>query len=395
MASLSEAQAACVAHGGFVAGAERFDGRCFGVSAAEAGAMDPQQRLLLEVGYEALHGGGARRAALLGGDGGVWVGIERPDWALLAAARPASVYAVTGDTASVAGGRLSFVLGLQGPCVSVDTACSSALAALHGAWAAVRAGECGGGVASAVSLKLSPRPTLGAAAAGMLSVDGRCKTWDARANGYVRSEGVGCAAVAAGEAGLRLLGVAVRQDGRSASLTAPNGSAQRVLLGAALAAAALAAEGVSRLEAHGTGTALGDPTEAGSLAAVLCGGGGGGGGGGGAAALSVCAAKGSIGHSEAPSGQVGLQRVAAALARLCEGGNAQLRRLNPLVGERWGGAAVALGRLPWALGARAREALGVERHLLCRDAGHRRRRRRPAAAPGRRGAPTRAARRRG
>merc|ERR1712147_526881 len=150
--------------------------------------------------------------------GGVWVGIERPDWALLAAARPASVYAVTGDTTSVACGRLSFALGLQGPCVSMDTA-----------WAA-----------AAVSLKLSPLPTLGAAAAGMLSVDGRCKTWDARANGYVRSEGVGCAAVAAGEAGLRLLGVAVRQDGRSASLTAPNGSAQRVLLGAAWGAAGVA-----------------------------------------------------------------------------------------------------------------------------------------------------------
>ena len=114
-------QAACASHGGFVEGAVGFDHRRFGVSAAEAGAMDPQQRLLLEASYEALHGGGARRAALLGGDGGVWVGIERPDWALLQALAPSpSVYAVTGDTASVAGGRLSFVLGLQGPCVRGD-----------------------------------------------------------------------------------------------------------------------------------------------------------------------------------------------------------------------------------------------------------------------------------
>ena len=225
--SLSEVQASAVSHGGFVRGAEGFDAAAFGVSPAEAAATDPQQRLLLEVGYAALHGGGARRALLLGGGGGVFVGIERPDWALLAAGRPASVYSVTGDTISVACGRLSFVLGLQGPCLSVDAACASALTALHVAWRAVGSGECGSAAAAAVSLKLSPHPTLGTAAAGMLSADGRCKTWDARANGYVRSEGVGCAALhadaagTAGTAGLSvgLAGAAVRQDG-SASLTA-------------------------------------------------------------------------------------------------------------------------------------------------------------------------------
>ena len=143
-------------HGGFVAGAQRFDARAFGVSPAEAGAMDPQQRLLLEVRYEALHGGGARRATLMGGDGGVFLGIERPDWAL---AQPpsarGSVYAVTGDNVSAAAGRVSFVLGLQGPCSSVDTACASALAAVHGGAHAVRGGECGErALALAVSLKL-------------------------------------------------------------------------------------------------------------------------------------------------------------------------------------------------------------------------------------------------
>ena len=168
--ALSEVQAACVSHGGFVRDAERFDNAAFGVSAAESGAMDPQQRLLLETAYAALHASGARRSTLLGGEGGVFVGIERPDWALLASSRPSSVYAVTGDTTSVASGRLSFALGLQGPCVSVDTACSSALVALHGAWRAVLSGECPEGAASAVSLKLTPHPTLGAAAAGMLSL---------------------------------------------------------------------------------------------------------------------------------------------------------------------------------------------------------------------------------
>ena len=128
----------------------------------------------------------------MGGDSGVFVGIERPDWAL---AQPpsarSSVYAVTGDNVSVAAGRISFVLGLQGPCSSVDTACSSALAALHGGSHAVRALECGDALALAVSLKLVPHTTLGVASAGLLSTDGRCKTLDARANGYARSEGVG------------------------------------------------------------------------------------------------------------------------------------------------------------------------------------------------------------
>ena len=133
-------------------------------------------RLLLEVGYESLHGGGERRSSLLGGDGGVFVGIERPDWHSVMSMLPelqSSVYAATGGTVSVASGRLSFVLGMQGPCLSVDTACSSALVAVHGGGCAVRNGECGSAVALGVSLKLLPYGTLGAAQAGMLSVDGR------------------------------------------------------------------------------------------------------------------------------------------------------------------------------------------------------------------------------
>ena len=354
--ALSETQKACVAHGGFVGGAERFDNRLFGVSRAEAGAMDPQQRLLLEVGYEALHGAGARRSSLLGGGEGVFVGIERPDWALLSSLRPSSVYAVTGDTISVACGRLSFVLGMQGPCMSVDTACASALVALHGAWRSILSGDCDGAIAAAVSLKLVPHPTLGAAAAGMLSVDGRCKTFDAAANGYARSEGVGAATVrvdaAASACSLATVsGGAVRQDGRSASLTAPNGSAQRRLFTAALEATGEAPSAMLRIEAHGTGTALGDPTEAGSIASVL------GRGDSRTTALAVCAAKASIGHTEAPSGQLGLQRLLAALPRLEVCGNAQLRQLNPLVDERLATAVVVAPTQP--LQATARGWAGV------------------------------------
>ena len=330
IAKLSDVQTACVAHGGFVAGAEGFDHRCFGISSAEAVAMDPQQRLLLEVAYEALHGGGARQAALLGGSGGVFVGIERPDWMFLQLQREMrqSVYTATADTVSVASGRLSFVLGLQGPCVSVDTACSSSLTALHGAWAAVCAGECIGASASAVSLKLSPQPTLVIAAAGMLSVEGRCKTWDARADGYVRSEGVGSAVVASHC--IMVVGSAVvKQDGRSASLTAPNGSAQRTLLLTALVTAGLSGNGLGMVEAHGTGTALGDPTEAGSLTALTAQ----------KTVVDVGAAKASIGHTEAASGQLGLMRASGSLQQRWIAGNSQLRTLNPMVRERAAGAA--------------------------------------------------------
>ena len=337
LSSLSEVQLQCVKHGGFVSGAERFDSRLFGVSVAEVGAMDPQQRLLLELGYGALHASGRRRSLLMGSNSGVFLGIERPDWAI---AQPpsarASVYAVTGDNVSAAAGRLSFVLGLHGPCSSVDTACASALAAMHGGATAVRGAECAEAVALAVSLKLVPYNTLGAASAGMLSIDGRCKTLDARANGYARSEAVGALVLRACEdvtaSALCLSGSAVRQDGRSASLTAPNGSAQRMLLQGTLGRAALTAAKVEYTEAHGTGTALGDPTEAGALAAVY-------GSAGRATPLTVGAAKANVGHSEAASGQVGLLKVQQLIGQRASMGNAHLRVLNPLVGQRFGASA--------------------------------------------------------
>ena len=341
-------QAACVRHGGFVLGAQRFDTAAFSVSPAEVGAMDPQQRLLLEYGYASLHGSLHRRTTLLRSDVGVLVGIERPDWAL---AQPpsarGSAYAVTSDNVSVAAGRVSFVLGLQGPCSSVDTACSSALAAVHWGSCASREGN-GSNVALAASLKLLPYNTLGMASAGMLSVDGRCQTLDARANGMVRSEGVGALVLHPGDNHtLALGGSAVRQDGRSASLTAPNGSAQRVLLFAALGCAGVTPVAVGSVEAHGTGTALGDPTEAGALAAVH---------GGRRMPLAVGAAKASVGHSEAASGQIGILKVQQMRADL---GNAQLRSLNPLVGQRLGSSCSCFLLTAQEVGVRRASVSGV------------------------------------
>ena len=314
-------------------GAQRFDSLVFGISPAEAGAMDPQQRLLLELGYVALHGFSHRRVTLMGGDSGVFLGIERPDWASICSSQT-SVYAVTGDNISVAAGRVSFVLGLQGPCASVDTACSSALTAMHASVHALNSEECGVALATAASLKLVPFSTLAAASAGMLSVDGRCKTLDARANGYVRSEGIGSlvlcpAAVAPSYSQVVLARSAVRQDGRSASLTAPNGSAQRALFWSTLRRSACMLSEISVAEAHGTGTALGDPTEAGSILAVY-------GANNRATPLAVYAAKASLGHSEAVSGQVGMLSLHRLLQDKRPGGNTHLRSLNPLIAESIG-----------------------------------------------------------
>ena len=170
-----------------------------------------------------------------------------------------------------------------------------------------------------------PHGTLGAAFAGMISIDGRCKTLDARANGYARSEAVGALVLRQEDGPASVLrGSAVRQDGRSASLTAPNGSAQRTLLLVALSAAELSAVEIGRIEAHGTGTALGDPTETGALAAVY-------GSQDRATPIIIGAAKANIGHSEAASGQVALCCVASFTMGA---GNAHLRSLNPLVSTR-------------------------------------------------------------
>ena len=258
-------------------GAECFDNSFFNVSAAEASVMDPQQRLLLELGYTALHGAGLTRARLVSSDTGVYLGIQAIDWTvgsatLLPPSRRGSSYAVTGGTLSVAAGRLSFVLGLHGPCMSIDTACSAFHVAVHTGAQALRAQECNRAVALGINLTLLPAPTLACAAAGMLSARGRCQTFDAAADGYVRSEGGGALALGAqpGSGAWPLVaGSAVRQDGRSASLTAPNGAAQKVLLGTALYVAGVGIEQLRYVETHGTGTALGDPTEMRAIAEEL------------------------------------------------------------------------------------------------------------------------------
>ena len=239
-----EKQLRGASHGSFLAGADRFDNGIFGVPPAEAAAMDPQQRLLLERGYDALHRATLRRIELQGSDGGTFVGMEQPDWHSVKATLPDPIGGafLVSDTVNIAAGRLSFVLGMHGPCKTVDTACSSGLCAAHGAVAAVRSSESAFAIAAAASLKLRPHPTLMLVTAGTVSVrsaaltmpdvprnpvlplpgpsdeilrrnallpwsptaltspscphtqaDGRCRTFDARANGYLRAEALSAA----------------------------------------------------------------------------------------------------------------------------------------------------------------------------------------------------------
>jgi acyl transferase domain-containing protein len=330
-----------VRHGGFVCGAELTDNLAFGVSTSEAAAMDPQQRLLLERGYSALHGSGLDRALLLGSNTGIFLGIGATEFAQVLAASPAgsSVYAATGSAVPIASGRLSYVLGLNGSCLSCDTACSAALAMSHAGLRALQLDECPTGLVAGVNLILVPNLGVAFAVAGMTSARGRCHTFDGRADGYARAEGCGGMTLqqasftaADGSCARRewcqLLGSAVRQDGRSASLTAPSGQAQQGLLGAALVDASKRPEELAVVEAHGTGTGLGDPIETGSLRAAVL-----------AlrqsasAALAIVGVKANIGHAEPAAGLTGLLKLVLALALGETPPNAQLRALNSHVSE--------------------------------------------------------------
>ncbi|MDQ0486348.1 polyketide synthase 13 [Streptomyces thermodiastaticus] len=301
-------------HGGFLDGVEEFDAEFFGIAADEAVALDPQQRMLLEVTREALDHAAIPAPSLAGTRTGVFVGISGTEYAHLTAGRPESVtpWTAAGASLGVAAGRVSYALDLRGPSLAVDTACSSSLVAVDHAVRALADGTCDAALAAGVNVLLSPTVTLGLQRAGALSADGRCKAFDAAADGMVRGEGCGVVVLKrladAERAGDRVLAVItateVNSDGRSNGLTAPNAAAQRALL-----AHAHGPDGrrLDYVEAHGTGTPLGDPVEAGALGAVL---------GQGRPAeqpLLLGSVKTNIGHLEAAAGIAGLIKTVLAL----------------------------------------------------------------------------------
>ncbi|MGH3969674.1 MAG: type I polyketide synthase, partial [Mycobacterium sp.] len=272
----------CSREGGFLTSwqPDEFDASFFGISPREADAMDPQQRLLLEVAWEALENAGITAQGIRGTQTAVYVGMTTYDYSLIAAQLPPQEidsYVPFGNGKNFAAGRLSYFLGVHGPAVAVDTACSSSLVTIHLACQSLRGRESDQALAAGVNLMLSPQNSLATSQWGMLAPDGRCKTFDAAADGYVRSEGAGVVvlkrlsdAVRDGDRVLALVrGSAVNQDGPSSGQTVPNGPAQQAVLRAALAAARLEPGDIDYVEAHGTGTALGDPIELDALSQVF------------------------------------------------------------------------------------------------------------------------------
>jgi acyl transferase domain-containing protein/protein-L-isoaspartate O-methyltransferase len=297
--------------GGFLESIDQFDADFFGISPREAVRMDPQQRLLLEVTWETIEHAGVSPRGLNGSQTGVFVGICNSDYfQLLVRQGPMSVdaYLATGSAHSIASGRISYILGLEGPSLSVDTACSSSLVGVHLACQSLRLGECRFALAGGVNLMLSPEVTIALSKSHMIASDGKCKTFDRAANGFVRGEGCGMVALkrlsdaqADGDNIIALiLGSAANQDGRSSGITAPNGPSQAAVIRKALRKGGLEPSAVGYIEAHGTGTALGDPIEIGALAEVF------GAGRDSSSPLLVGSVKTNIGHAESAAGIAGL-----------------------------------------------------------------------------------------
>ncbi|HET6893581.1 MAG TPA: beta-ketoacyl synthase N-terminal-like domain-containing protein, partial [Pyrinomonadaceae bacterium] len=348
--------------GGFLEEIDRFDAHFFGIAPREVVEMDPQQRLLLEVTWEALEHGGQAVDSLAGSRTAVFVGISTHDFAqiLLNRDHPEKndAYSVTGSSNSIAANRISYLFNFRGPSLAVDTACSSSLVAVHLACRSLRTGECDLALAGGVNLILTPALTEAFAKAHMMAADGRCKTFDAAADGYVRGEGCGVVVLKRLSDAYKdgdhiwavVRGSAVNQDGRSNGLTAPNGPAQEAVIREALRDAGVSAFEIGFVEAHGSGTPLGDPIEVGALKAVMladqneeqhCG---------------IGSVKTNIGHLEAAAGIAGLIKTVLALRYEEIPPNLHLDRLNPHISLAGTPFYIPSKCHPWTQGNRRRFA---------------------------------------
>lgn len=349
----------CNRYGGFVSHLQEFDAQFFRIAPREALSLDPQQRLLLEVSWEALENAAIAPERLIGTQTGVFIGICSTDyWHRLLERNPHEIdaYLTTGNTHSLASGRISYILGFTGPSLSVDTACSSSLVSVHLACKSLRDRECNLALAGGVNYILSPQVSINFSKAKMLSPDGRCKSFDAEANGFVRAEGCGIVvlkrlsdAVASKDNILALIcGSAVNQDGRTSGLTVPNGPSQQAVIMQALNNSRIEASQISYLETHGTGTALGDPIEIGALGEVF--------GKRQIDPLIVGSVKTNIGHLEAAAGIASLIKVVLALRHEAIPPNLHFKTPNPNINWEELPIEVPTQKVSWLRGEKSRYA---------------------------------------
>ena len=340
--------------GGFLTGVDRFDPHFFGISPREAAAMDPQQRMLLEVVWEALENAGQPPDQLAGSRTGVFAGIGGFDYSNVIINykdhfKVMNAYLGTGNAHSIAANRISYLLDLRGPSLAIDTACSSSLVAIHMACESLRSAETDLAIAGAVNLILSPEVTIAFSHARMMAADGRCKTFDAKADGYVRAEGCGAVILKRLSDALRdrdhilalIRGSAVNQDGRTAGIAAPNASAQQSVIREALDEAGVAPGDLTYLEAHGTGTSIGDPIEVAAVKAVL---------GKPVPQAPSClmgSVKANIGHAENAAGMASLAKVLACLQHDEIPGQLHFTKLNPRISLAGTRLAIPTAPQPW------------------------------------------------
>ena len=366
---------------GFIDDVTGFDAPFFGLSKRETMLIDPQHRLLLETAWRAVEHSGTAPSTLANTKTGVFIGLGTHDYLGLISEQLSyaeiEAYVAIGTSSAAGAGRISYGLGLQGPAVTVDTACSSSLVAVHQACQALRFGECDLALAGGANVLLSAKTAMTFSHAHMLAPDGRCKTFDAAADGYVRGEGCGVIVVKRLADAIRdgdriravIRGSAVNQDGASGGLTVPNGVAQQRVISEALACAGVAASDVGYLEAHGTGTSLGDPIEVQAAGAVL------GDGRDASQPLLIGSVKTNIGHLEAAAGIAGLIKVILSLEH--EELPKHLNFRNPSPHIPWDRLPVRVvdEALPWARDGRPRIAgvssfgfSGTNSHIILEEA---------------------------
>src|SRR3981189_2435985 len=353
----------CTREGGFLTSwqPDEFDAEFFGIAPREAAAMDPQQRLVLEVAWEALENAGIGPHAIRGTQTSVFVGLTTNDYTLTFAGklRPEDIdpYLPFGNASNFAAGRLAYFLGIRGPALVIDTAFSSSLVAVHLACQSLRRRESDTALAAGVNLVLSPENSIACSRGGMLSPNGRCKTFDAGADGYVRSEGCGVVVLKrlsdALRDGDRLLAVvrgsAVNQDGASSGQTVPNGPAQQALLRQALAAPRGHASDIHYVEAHGPATALGDPIDLDALSQVFS-------DRDGSAPLVLGSVKTNLGHLESAAGIAGFMNTVLSVRYGYIPKHLNFEQLTPHASDGASRFTIASQAMEWPTVGRARRA---------------------------------------